>query len=310
MDEEAIIENKYIKFIFEVPDLKDKRNEERLQPGFLTITKNKILLIPEINNQHSVEDAKKINLSDITDVDRKIELWRKELGATQILSIHHFHEGKEAVSIISTLHENAMLFKKTLLILLISGCPVEFVCPFSKGGKILLDKQPVNGSIQIDGEKIILSSEWLGKKQQEEIIDIMQVDDFDTEPPGGVSPGRTSITLKYQKDGVLISTLITSDDRTIISLDKYIKLLKGISEDEEITLNEQQFMLLQLMYTSDIDAETATQTLGVTMEELGKIVADLLEMEVIRSSGDDEFELTEKGTRYIVEQMKKNISGV
>lgn len=309
MDEEAIIKNKYIKFIFEVSDLKDRRNEERLQPGYLTITKNKILLIPEVNNQPSVEEAKKINLSDVTDVDRKIELWRSRiLGATHILPIHHFYEGKEVVSIISTSHENAILFKKTLLVLLVSGCPVEFIFPFSKGGKILLDKQPVNGSIQIDREKIILSSEWLGKKQQ--VIDIMQVDDFDTEPSGSVSPGRTSITLKYLKDGVLISTLIASDDRTIISLDKYIKLLKGISDDEEITLDEQQFMLVQLMYTSDIDAETAMQTLGVTMEELGKIVADLLKMEIIRSSGDDEFELTEKGTRYIVGQMKKDISRV
>ena len=123
--------------------------------------------------------------------------------------------------------------------------------------------------------------------------------------------GKTSITLKYHKDAILISTLITSDDRTVLSIDKYIKLLRGVSEDEgEISLNEQQFMLLQLMYTTDIDAETATETLGVSMENLEKLVADLLRMKVIRSAGEDEFELTERGTKYIVEHMKKNIGRV
>jgi len=93
-------------------------------------------------------------------------------------------------------------------------------------------------------------------------------------------------------------------------LEKYIKVIKGISDDEEeIELNEQQFMLLQMMYTSDIDAEMAMGMLEVDMESLEKIVHELVQLKVLKSVGENEVELTEIGTKYIVGQMKKNISG-
>ena len=79
------------------------------------------------------------------------------------------------------------------------------------------------------------------------------------------------------------------------------------TESESIELNEQQFMLVQMMYTSDIDAEMAMEMLGITAEELQGIVDDLLSKEVLRISGEEEYELTEKGTKHIEKKKKKNL---
>ena len=77
--------------------------------------------------------------------------------------------------------------------------------------------------------------------------------------------------------------------------------------DEEIDLNEQQFTLLQMMYTSDINAKTATDMLGVSLEELQKIVNELIQCKMLRSSGKDEIELTEKAVKFMEEQIKKSL---
>src|SRR6056297_2526956 len=119
----------------------------------------------------------------------------------------------------------------------------------------------------------------------------------------------SSLTLKYQKDGTIISTLITATRPLISFAGSYVQMLSDTkaTETETIDLNEQQFMLVQMMYTSDIDAEMATEMLGISEEELKGIVDDLLSKEVLRVSGEEEYELTERGTKHIVEQMKKNL---
>ncbi len=121
--------------------------------------------------------------------------------------------------------------------------------------------------------------------------------------------GQMSLVLKYQKEGILISTLITADGRVIKSLDKYIKIIKGITEEDEkeINLDEKQFMLLQMMYTSDIDAAMAIEMLGVTEDELEKLVQQLVNYKFLKATSQNEVELTERGTKYIVEKMKQNI---
>ena len=72
-------------------------------------------------------------------------------------------------------------------------------------------------------------------------------------------------------------------------------------------LNEQQLTLLQMMYTSDISAETATEQLGISFEDLEKIVNELIQCEMLKALDDNEIELTEKGIKYITKQTKKNL---
>jgi len=306
-EEKILINELFLQFIYDVSDLKDKKNDKKLSPGFFNLTTKQISIIPEINNK-AIEDKKVVlPFSEILDVDRKIDLWRKLVGTTTILPIHHKKDGNETVTLLSTTHENAKKIKKFLSILLTNGKEVDYVCPFSEGGKIHLDKKPITGAVHLKKTNLILTAEWLGKKQQE-TIDLGNIDDYDV----GMDKGElSSITIKYQKDGVLISTLINADPRSISLLDTYFKLVSNIQKGDEgsIELDEQQFMLLQMMYTSDIDAEMATEMLGINIEELQKMVNELVAFDVLRISGDEEYELTEKGTKQIVEQMKKMMGG-
>ncbi len=305
-EEKALIQNSYLKFIFELTDLKDKKNEKSLNPGFLTITTKNMLLYPEKNNKPDESKVRIITFDKITDVDRKVELWRKALGSTTIIPIHYTNEnGEEKACLISTSHENAKKIKKFLCILLSNGKKIEFVSPFSKGGKILLDKKPVEGNVFLKKNNLVLSAEWLGKKQTV-TIDLSNLDDFEINLQ---EKGDSSLTLKYQRDGTIISTLLTANKSLISFIGSYVGLISDSQSVEAVSieLNEQQFMLVQMMYTSDIDAEMATEMLGVSEQELQGIVDDLLSKEVLRISGDDEYELTEKGTKHIVEQMKKNL---
>lgn len=305
-EEKKLIQNSYLKFIYELSNLKDKGNEKRLVPGFLTLTTKRILLYPEKDNKPDEKQVKTIEFNKITDVDRKVELWRKALGSTTILPIHYADtNNEEKAALISTSHDNAKKIKKFLCILLTNGKTVEFVSPFSKGGKILLEKKPVEGNIFIKKNNLVLSAEWLGKKQKES-IDLSNIDDFEVNLQ---QTSDSSLTLKYQKDGTIISTLITANRPLISFAGSYVQLVTDTkaTETEAIDLNEQQFMLVQMMYTSDIDAEMATEMLGISEEELKGIVDDLLSKEVLRVSGEEEYELTERGTKHIVEQMKKNL---
>ncbi len=302
---QIFIENVRIQYISPVPDLKEKKMNTQWLFGYFTVTNQKVILTPEKNNAAAVSESISILISDINEVDRKIDLWRKILGTNRILPIHHNTGSDEAVSLIATSNETASEIKNILLQLIVSGETVEFVSPFSKGGKILFEKQPQKGIVILTNEMIELSTQWLGKKQIE-TIDITKIDDTELSCS---TTGQMSLVLKYQKDGVLISSLITADGRIVNSLDKYIKIIKGISEEDEkeINLDEKQFMLLQMMYTSDIDAAMATEMLGISVDELDKIVQQLICFKLLKATTNDEVELTEKGTKYIVEKMKQNI---
>ncbi len=292
---------KMIKLIASVPEGLDNV-KKKWQKGNLEIKDNEIGLLLD-------DEEIKIPYSDITDVGQKISLGRLALGAGMVMPIHHTSNNEKLVTLVSTTQQTANTLKKKLCEKVPNNSEVEFVCPFSKGGKVLLDKQPVKGKMEIKDDTIQLVSEWMGKKQVEE-IEIAKLDDFDIGEEDGVAKGVRSITLKYQKKGEgLISTLVNGKNSDILLLNKLIKSVKGIDDEEEIELTEQEFMLVQMMYTSDIEAESVIEMLGIDMAGLQGLVKNLVSKKVLKVSGDDEFELTEIGTKYIVSQMKKNVGG-
>jgi len=295
--------NILIKFIASSPENLDNV-KKKWRSGSLKITDSEI----EFSDDN---ETIKIPFSEITDVGKKVNLGKLALGAAIVLSIHHTSNGQKLVSLISTKKDTANSLKKTLCEKIPNNSDIEFVCPFSKGGKVLLDKQPVKGKMQIHDNKLELISEWMGKKQVES-IEISNIDDFDIGDENDVSEGIRSLILKYQKKGEgVISTLINGKNSDILLLNKLIMSIKGIEEDEEdIELTEEEFMLVQMMYTSDIEADSAIEMLGIDLEKLQNIVKNLVSKKVLQVSGDDEFELTEIGTKYIVAQMKKNIGGL
>jgi hypothetical protein len=308
-EEQIVLPNTYIKYISPVSDLTDKRNDQSWKTGYIMLTSIRLILIPEVDNQPAEDKALSITIPNITDVDKKIDLWKKIIGTAKVLPIHHLINNSETLSLISTSKENVDLIKRLLFILILNESDIEYVCPYAQGGKILLDKKPVNGKIYIDESKVLLVSELQGNKQIEE-IDLLHIDDFQTSQDNSSGKGISSHTLTYNKDGTLISTLIRAQNRLIHCIDKYVKIIKGVSEaDEEvINLSEQQFMLLQMMYTSDIDAPMAMEMLGVSMEELQKVVHQLVQLKILRTLNENEVEITEQGTKYIVEQMKKGLA--
>lgn len=298
-EENILLEKTRVKFIDSLPEPLNNPKKDWKQGNFL-ITNEEIQLIPDDG------DNSTIKLTDVSDVGRKVKLGKLALGASRIIAIDHKNENQNSISLISTAdqqHETTL--KKVILKSIIDNSDIEFVSPFSQGGKILFDKQPVKGTISVEENMLQLTSEWLGKKQNEN-IDILNVDDFDKSID---QSKKGSLTLKYQKEGIVISTLISSNEKLINLLEKYVKILKGITDEdeEEIDLDDKQFMLLQMMYSSDINAEDAMEMLGVDLPGLEKIVQSLVQYKLLAVSGDDEFKLTEKGTKYIVAQMKKNI---
>lgn len=64
--------------------------------------------------------------------------------------------------------------------------------------------------------------------------------------------------------------------------------------DEEI-----QYQLLDMVYEDDIDAETVTEELGISMDELKAIVDALVKYGLLQYISEDEVEITEKGIEYI-----------
>lgn len=298
-EEQILLEKTRVKFIDSLPDPLNNPKKDWKKGNFL-VTDEAIKFIPDEGDQSVIK------LNDVSDVGKKIKLGKLALGASRIITINHEEDNQKAISLISTASkEHETSFKKTLLKSIINNANVEFVSPFSKGGKILFDKQPVKGEIKLKENVLQLSSEWLGQKQNEK-IDILNVDDFDKSIE---ESNKGSLTLKYQKEGIVISTLISSNEKLINLLEKYVKIQKGITDEdeEEIDLDDKQFMLLQMMYSSDINAEEAMEMLGVDLPGLEKIVQSLVQYKLLAVSGEDEFKLTEKGTKYIVSQMKKNI---
>ncbi len=79
-----------------------------------------------------------------------------------------------------------------------------------------------------------------------------------------------------------------------------------VEGQESIDLNEQQLTLMHMMYDGDIDSSKAVEALGVPIEELFKIVDELIQLQMLVASGDEEVELTESAVSYIEEKMNKN----
>jgi len=113
----------------------------------------------------------------------------------------------------------------------------------------------------------------------------------------------------YSKEGRELDRLNLD---TII--ESYITSLTDEYEDpsgdyeEEISLTEKEIELLKILYTRDMDAETATVVLHVSKIEFEHIVRKLLQNELLHYVSFNEIELTEEGVTFLseIEQQKKD----
>ncbi|MEF8848219.1 MAG: hypothetical protein V5A68_03710 [Candidatus Thermoplasmatota archaeon] len=115
-------------------------------------------------------------------------------------------------------------------------------------------------------------------------------------------PGSKFCTL-YDEDGKVLDRL--NLDRII---ENYVEELSGRRSldpktiEKETRIYQKEYKLLKLMLKRDMDAETAIQHLGISREELNKIINKLSKMEMLHYVSYDTVELTDTGISYIEEK--------
>jgi hypothetical protein len=77
------------------------------------------------------------------------------------------------------------------------------------------------------------------------------------------------------------------------------------SYEEEVTLTDKEIELLKILYTRDMDAETATVVLHVSKIEFEHIVRKLLQSELLHYVSFNEIELTEEGVSFLSEKQNE-----
>lgn len=97
-------------------------------------------------------------------------------------------------------------------------------------------------------------------------------------------------------------------------IQSYVEKLSGYAgkesniQPDQIKIFEKEYRLLELMYSRDMDAETAAKTLHISKQELNAMIYKLSEIEMLQYISDDVVEITEMGMKYLHKKDKKNQS--
>ena len=104
----------------------------------------------------------------------------------------------------------------------------------------------------------------------------------------------------YDKEGNVMDRLNLD---TIIQ--SYVEKLSGHAGalpseyEKKINVYEKEYKLLELMYSRDMDAESAAAALHITKEELNKMIQKLAKIEMLQYISYDVVELTDTGMSYL-----------
>ena len=104
----------------------------------------------------------------------------------------------------------------------------------------------------------------------------------------------------YDKQGTVMDRLNLD---TIIR--SYVEKLSGYAGalpndyEEQVEVYEKEYKLLELMYSQDMDAESAAAALHITEEELNTMIHKLAKIEMLQYISSDVVELTESGMSYL-----------
>lgn len=85
----------------------------------------------------------------------------------------------------------------------------------------------------------------------------------------------------------------------------YVENLSGITESSPLELakllekHEKAYSFLKLVYSENIDFETAKNMLNLNDKEINKIIKELLELKLLQYISDNEIEITESGKDFI-----------
>jgi len=121
-------------------------------------------------------------------------------------------------------------------------------------------------------------------------------------------PDKQVCTL-YSKDGKVLDKLNLES-----IIENYVKDLTDVVDEvpeefeDDINLTEKEFQLLKMLYSRDVDAETAVVLLHISKNEFNAMIHHLLEVEMLQYVSFNIIELTEMGISYISkrESIKNN----
>ena len=88
-------------------------------------------------------------------------------------------------------------------------------------------------------------------------------------------------------------------------IQSYVKKLSGYAGalpneyEDKIEVYEKEYKLLELMYSRDMDAESAAAALHITEEELNEMIQKLAKIEILQYISNDVVEITEVGMSYL-----------
>ena len=89
------------------------------------------------------------------------------------------------------------------------------------------------------------------------------------------------------------------------AIQRYIENLSGVTETSSLELanlleeHEKAYSFLKLIYTGDVDFNTAKNMLNLTDDKINKIIKELVEMKLLHYVSNDEIEITKEGKEFI-----------
>lgn len=118
---------------------------------------------------------------------------------------------------------------------------------------------------------------------------------------------KHKLCILYDKKGEVLDTLNLD-----AIIEDYVKNLSAKIEEvpeeieKEFIPTEKELELLRMLYSRDIDKETAINLLHISNEEFDKIVKRLLENELLQYTSYNVIELTEIGISYITKKLESH----
>ena len=111
----------------------------------------------------------------------------------------------------------------------------------------------------------------------------------------------------YSKEGEILDNLHLDN-----IIENYVKNLTNEPEEvpdeieNEFDITEKELELLDLLYTRDMDAESAMVQLHIKQDEFNRLVKRLLQNELLQYTSFNVIELTEVGISYVSNKNKKD----
>lgn len=121
---------------------------------------------------------------------------------------------------------------------------------------------------------------------------------------------KNNVCFLYDKKGKMIDKLHLDKivENHIKELTEFDEKLTEIEESliqEEIKISDKQHEFLRMLYSRDLDVETALYVMRVSDEELDYIIRRLAKLELVTYIAHDVVEITQKGIDYILAEKKE-----